>query len=227
MKNDFRYEIKFVANETNYSIFNEWFFSQSDFFKSYPERQINSLYFDDNDFTSVKDNLSGIANRKKIRLRWYGNNTQNKNNPILEIKNKNGRLGSKEHINIPSLQNNIYECKIKKIKEIIFDKSALNDYLSNKDYLPSLIVSYRRKYFENNENIRITLDSDISFSEPLFNKKITNHEKLYFNKRIIELKFSMDKKISASRLIKDLDLVPTRHSKYLTGLAMFGKVNYL
>ena len=64
MKNDFRYEIKFVANEMNYSIFNEWFFSQSDFFKSYPERQINSLYFDDNDFTSVKDNLSGIANRK-------------------------------------------------------------------------------------------------------------------------------------------------------------------
>ena len=30
-----------------------------------------------------------------------------------------------------------------------------------------------------------------------------------------------------SRFIKDLNIVPSRHSKYLSGLAMFGKVNYL
>ena len=50
MSDDLRYEIKLVANEINFSVFNKWLHIETDFFKKYPDRQINSLYFDDNNF---------------------------------------------------------------------------------------------------------------------------------------------------------------------------------
>ena len=97
MNQDFRYEIKFVANEMNFSIFNKWLFAETDCTKKYPDRQINSLYFDDKNFSCVRDNLSGVAQRKKYRLRWYGKIEQELSDPILEVKIKNGRLGSKKY----------------------------------------------------------------------------------------------------------------------------------
>ena len=88
-------------------------------------------------------------------------------------------------------------------------------------------MSYSRKYFENNNNIRVTIDNNIIFSDPSSGKLIKNHDQLLFNKRIIEFKFGVNQKDFVSRFIKDLNIVPSRHSKYLSGLAMFGKVNYL
>jgi len=222
-----RYEIKFVANEINLSIFNQWLFSETDFFKKFPDRTINSIYFDDNDFSSVRDNLSGIAQRKKYRLRWYGDEHTETTKPILETKIKNGRLGSKEYFEVLELNRNTEHLNIQQIQDIVLSQNSKKDLFINKKLNASLIVLYKRKYFENNAGLRITIDSDIFFSDPCNSKSIQNHDKLLFNKSIIELKFDLHKKNLASNLIRNLNLVPSRHSKYLSGLAMLGKVNYL
>jgi hypothetical protein len=39
--------------------------------KAYDERRVNSLYFDDLSFPAVRDNLAGISQRNKKRLRLY------------------------------------------------------------------------------------------------------------------------------------------------------------
>ena len=57
----------------------------------YPSRQINSIYFDTNNFKDFKNNFEGTVPRKKVRIRFYGNNYDIKNffklkNYYLEIK---------------------------------------------------------------------------------------------------------------------------------------------
>ena len=42
--------------------------------KKYINRNVNSIYIDDLQNTSVKDNLIGISNRSKKRFRWYSEN---------------------------------------------------------------------------------------------------------------------------------------------------------
>ena len=49
-------------------------YNSSFFFRDhYPEREVNSIYFDQN-FSSLIENIEGISNREKLRLRWYGDN---------------------------------------------------------------------------------------------------------------------------------------------------------
>ena len=86
-----RYEIKFVLNELEYHEA-KCFLKIIKAFNSFPERNVNSVYFDTLEFKSVKDNISGISERKKVRLRWY---EKAEFSPVIEIKNRFSRLGSR------------------------------------------------------------------------------------------------------------------------------------
>ena len=68
----FRIERKLNLNTLNVFSLSDIFHRQG-FKKIYPDRWVNSIYFEDQMDTSILDNLSGINNRAKIRLRWYGN----------------------------------------------------------------------------------------------------------------------------------------------------------
>ena len=65
----------------------------SSFRKIYPDRQVNNIYFDTPNYTTYTENVMGIAQRKKFRVRWYGDrrDTRTKNN--LEVKIKDYELG--------------------------------------------------------------------------------------------------------------------------------------
>ena len=87
-----RYEIKFILNEINVTTALKWLYTETSLCPSFSGRYVNSLYFDDTNFQAVKDNLTGISKRQKIRLRWYRNFDQ-VNGLALEYKNRQGRLG--------------------------------------------------------------------------------------------------------------------------------------
>ena len=63
----------------------------------YPRRQVNSIYFDDLNYSSIIQNLDGFS-EKKFRLRWYGNKFNLKNS-VLEIKEKKGFETIKKYAN--------------------------------------------------------------------------------------------------------------------------------
>ena len=87
MSDDYRYEIKFVLNEVALSRFISWVYLDTNCRKKYPERIVNSIYFDDLDFSSVSDNIAGVPNRLKTRLRWYQSESMfDKNYEIFRIK---------------------------------------------------------------------------------------------------------------------------------------------
>ena len=44
--------------------------------KIYPDRQINNIYFDSTGLQCYHDNVDGIGERKKFRVRWYGDDVK-------------------------------------------------------------------------------------------------------------------------------------------------------
>jgi len=227
MKQDYRYEIKFVLEEADFPVVERWMVERSDCSKSYPDRRVNSIYFDNVNFSSIRDNLAGVSDRVKNRLRWYGTTCKEvRKSPVLEQKIRNGRLGSKISTPVPSLKRSVNQERqsliLKKIKQSCkYDNYFLTDY-----FIPTLYVSYSRKYFESCSGLRVTIDSDILFSRLQPNKSIDNSKKVPYSKKIVEIKFNQSMKEYVSNLLRDLPLTPRRHSKYLVGMAKFNEVQY-
>jgi hypothetical protein len=66
------------------------------FRKSFPDRQINSIYLDDYSFSSLEESLEGNCIRTKTRIRWY-DIPRTQVRAVLELKKKKG-LYSWKHL---------------------------------------------------------------------------------------------------------------------------------
>lgn len=226
---NYRYEIKYSLDESMYSEVMVWLLTRTKVRKKYFPRQVNSLYFDDSNYSSIRDNIIGLSERLKYRLRWYKENDNSLlTSPKFEIKQRLGRLGKKKSIDIPTFVTKIESSSFKKIEsnlriELINSGHVFKEYLS-----PSLAVTYWREYYEDDFGLRITIDKEIKFfCVDALNSNLTKCPQSSHNRYILEIKFDANLKNYASKLISSLNLTPTRHSKYLLGLAKFGEVIYV
>ena len=88
MKQIKRYERKWICNDFNYiSVVNALLRSNFFFHMHFPKRKVNSLYFDDLNYSSIRQNLNSLSEKEKFRIRWYGP-TNNFFNPVFEIKTR-------------------------------------------------------------------------------------------------------------------------------------------
>ena len=175
---------------------------------------------DDAKLTDAKENIIGLSKRKKIRLRWYNNEFEKIK---LEKKIKNNRYNFKKIYELDAESSNIIEMnkKIHKINDKDFN------FLQNKNLFFIVGVRYLRKYFENIYGIRITLDSNISFSLMNNSKnflELNFHTKYNYN--IAEIKFSTNLLDKVKNIYSIIDKSPSRNSKYLNALAYYNLVNY-
>lgn len=218
-----RYEVKFVLNELEF-LEASYFLKSINSFNSYPNRNVNSLYFDTYNYSSIRDNISGISNRKKLRLRWYDEFL----NPSLEIKNKFSRVGNKKSYKIDFLEKKFFEkSTINELSELIFKNSKIKESFLENSFVPTLKVSYIREYYETKNGLRITLDKEIKFSQVLPNRPINFFKEISTESRVMELKFPAELKPHVVNLIRNLNLTPKRNSKYLLGMSKLGYVNYV
>jgi hypothetical protein len=222
-----RYEIKFVLNELEYSEV-KYFLKKIKSFNSFPQRNVNSLYFDSLDFNSVKDNITGVSERKKMRFRWY---EKSEFSPRIEIKNRFSRVGSKNTYLIDSV--NLEDLKVLSAREFK-NKLFKNLNFKNKEnaffykyFIPTLSVTYDRDYYETNSGLRITIDSEIKFQPVSLGRPINFHKKINYPNKVMELKFPIELKDHVQELIRSLNLIPKRHSKYLIGLSKIGYCHYV
>jgi len=225
MKPDYRYEIKFVLDNAKLSDAMQWLYNKTTATERYDKRIVNSIYFDDVGFSSVRDNLAGIAQRNKSRLRWYG--SQKNSLPMFEVKTKNGRLGYKTSYPIKSIENNLQDLNIDEItskclKDLLRHNIVFDEHLS-----PTLQVNYEREYYETHDGIRITIDQDIQFSDAQLHATLNESTLFSYPFKVMEIKFKTDMKELVSELIRPLHISPKRHSKYLIGMAMLGYVVYI
>ena len=195
----FRREIKATLSKSKLFQLINWIYDQKGEIL-YPERTINSVYFDNLNLNMYHQSVEGVLPRKKIRLRTY-----NSENSLNEIKKK-----SSLEFKISSVEGRFKFSK---------NKFLLNDIhfsINDKDYgtcYPVLNVIYKRLYFKIN-NIRLTIDRDINY-------KVVKNYKIFpyiirDNLNVVELKYQktdLDQKV--------FDFFPfqfNRFSKYCRGI---------
>ena len=204
-----RFERKWIFKSNNFLVLINALIRSNLFFRTqYPLRKVNSVYFDTYNYNSIRQNLDGVSNKKKIRIRWYGN----KNiimNPSIEIKKKRGFETQKESIRI----NELDKTKLSDLEEI---KNKLNTKLKLKKIInPILTTHYEREYLISlNGKIRATVDYNLQsiFLNNLSQVEIVKN----FNRIcILELKYptSLDKYVRKN--LKDITLRLSKNSKFV------------
>ena len=183
------------------------------FKKIYEPREISTIYLDTKNLDYLYDNLAGINNRIKSRLRFYSNMN---NKVIYEEKIKKNELGSKTKI-ILNLNGN----KKLGFKSTLNTLKKTNFYLNSKSFLnETLFVKYKRQYFSDIFGNFITIDSEIRFSDVTYFRKLIS-----YNKSLIEYK--IDETNYKNNMFYNFPQKYTRHSKYVVGMALLNKTSYV
>ena len=226
MNRDYRYEIKFVLDNSDLSKVYSWINCETFAKNSFARRKVNSLYLDDINHSSIQDNLIGISDRKKFRLRWYGDISDD-TKVSFEIKGRNGRLGWKESYEMNSLKGIFAELNLQQISKKCLKDLSINKVVIDKDIYPMLHVSYDRDYYADPEGIRMTVDTTIQFNQPMYHKVLKENLLTNYPLAVLEIKFTSDLKDQVASIVRSLDLTPKRHSKYLVGMASLGLTTYI
>jgi len=194
------------------------------FTEIYHQRYVNSLYFDTVSLANYHDNLSGIKDRMKIRIRWYGELFGKIAEPILEFKIKDGWAGWKTLYQLPALQMTAridYDMLIMAMAKIDLPEHLP---LLIKSIEPIIIIRYKRKYFSSTENnFRITIDTDLSYHAARRRDNIDSHKYADYITKILELKYQRKYDNQAEAVTNHLPFRLSKNSKYVNGISrLFG-----
>lgn len=189
--------------------------------------KIRSLYFDSINNDDYFAKISGDEVRKKIRLRIYDTKTDKVK---LEIKRK---------INISQIKETTTISKEDAIRLINKDYSVLLKYdeiahsayniMTLGQYQPVVLIDYnRRAYIHNENNIRVTLDSDIRSNEfdfNMFSDDVVMIPAFDHYNALLEVKFDGELFCWISQALVELDTTNCSISKYCSGRRFYE--NYL
>ena len=190
--NQKRHEIKFIINKKEKINF----INKNHLNKIFPDRIVESIYFDTKDLQFFSLSEEGVTPRFKIRLRGY-NNEKPSNLEIKKTKNYH-----REKIVLKNFQFNSFELH-KTLKNM-----GINNIVDQK-----IRVKYLRSYYELKDLGRITMDENIEFFNP--SKEFRNPKKI--NKIILEVKIQR-KEIDKNHVEKIINLKESRFSKYCVGI---------
>ena len=207
-----RFERKWIFKSNNYLVLINSLIRSNLFFKKHhPKRRVNSIYFDTSNYASIRENLDGVSNKKKIRLRWYGN-TDRITNPILEIKSKKGLETKKENIKISELDNLIF----RSLKNLEIIQNKINERIKTKKTIyPILTTNYDREYYISyNDKIRATVDYNL---KSRFLKNLTQMDiiKNFTKVCILELKYPIKSDQYVRSNLKHITLRLSKNSKFI------------
>ncbi|MFK7946949.1 MAG: polyphosphate polymerase domain-containing protein [Saprospiraceae bacterium] len=181
--------------------------------KIYPDRQINNIYFDSTGLQCYHDNVDGVAERKKFRVRWYGDDVREIENPNLEIKYRINEVGAKKIFPVSDFE--LFELKniTKEVSQILDKKYQLT---------PVLLNSYNRSYFGTPDGMyRITVDRNLRYFSFLSANRFIRYTTKE-NAVVMEIKYEMEDDIHTERVTQHFPLRQTKSSKYVTGVQMTG-----
>lgn len=170
----FRKELKSILTYSKKNLLQKWIFENNGEIL-YPERNINSVYYDNKNLSMYHDSVEGLVPRKKIRVRNY--------NKIPEFHLKNNKL---------ELKISSAEGRFKKIDNL--KSFNLLSYAVKDDQYglckPIICVSYKRTYYKINK-YRLTIDKDINYRKISFGR-ISNFN-IKDPNSVVEIKYSGQK----------------------------------
>jgi SPX domain protein involved in polyphosphate accumulation len=217
---DERHERKCVLAAADYDLLTSWIDRQEMAFRrTYPQRVVQSLYFDSHSLDDFGDTLSGVGDRKKVRLRWYGGDCRVRQ-AVLEVKCKRNMLGVKLSypMDLPAPLSSInLELLVKLIAQRLPEEVRAGVEYANQAVA---LVEYKREYFASwDQRVRITLDRDLRVYDQLDSGHINDARVSPLPElAVLELKYAaeIDHEVRAS-----LEALPhrlSRFSKYSIGV---------
>jgi hypothetical protein len=187
--------------------------SRFGFREIYTERTVNNVYFDTPLFRFFHENVQGVPDRMKVRLRWYGDG------PLegacrLEIKRKTGLVGTKEVYPVSLGAGGIMAfgllAGLGLPPEVLHEMSEVRPVLFNR---------YRRRYFLSADGrFRVTIDHELRYSAPsaLCRGGCPGSPDVM---SVLELKYDRDDDPDAAQVASDIPFSLSKKSKYVTGIA--------
>jgi len=223
-KHNYRYERKFtVPNTHDFKTIEHQIKQNRHLFREvFHERQVNNIYFDSQGYNYYSDNVLGVSDRKKIRIRWYGDTFGKIETPVLEIKFKKGLVGDKWSYKLKSfILNDKFTSAY--IQKIFTDSSLPKPILENlKMVLPMLLNSYSRRYYLSaNNKFRTTVDFNLLYYR--IDKRFNNFnlKPVKDENKVVELKYGLDDDNSASAISTQFSFRLNKNSKYVNGINAF------
>ncbi len=202
-----RYERKYRIDGQFYeTVLHEMMSNPAVFRFKFPDRTVNSIYYDNVEFKALKENLQGIRNRVKYRIRWYGEDLSNLKRPVLEKKIKINMLGRKEYEPLDDFN-------LMKDLERISEEPTLK-----KNELQAVtLVRYERTYLQSfDDKIRATIDRNIQYykiqSDHFVNVPTMDHA------LILELKHEECDTELADYCLQSIPYRLTKNSKYVSAI---------
>ena len=224
---NYRYERKFRPETLDLPQIKNIVLSSKAFFRSiHHPRYINNIYIDTTELDAFYENTMGKADRKKYRIRWYGDVFGKTSGAIFEIKIKNAYLGTKKSFFL---------------KDFIIDKNFSNQQLFailKNSKVPieilndiagmemKLLNRYQRSYYiDVSGKFRLTTDSGIQYFrvQENFNQFV---DSCTDREVVVEVKYDEADNRAASGVINTIPFRMTRNSKYIDGISKFYEVTF-
>ncbi|MEM7656642.1 MAG: polyphosphate polymerase domain-containing protein [Bacteroidota bacterium] len=178
----------------------------------YPPRQINNIYFDTQNLATFHQNIAGQNERKKFRVRWYGETSGPIQQPQFEIKIKHNELGTKETSQLAKFD-------LQDLKETT---QAVNQLLPQRQgvVIPALLNAYRRSYWISMDGqFRVTIDHAMRYHSLLMGQGF--HRFLHQDPAIIlEVKYEQITDERVNFITQHMPFRQAKHSKYVQGVLM-------
>lgn len=221
MRQVFRKEIKYIIQERDFVRIKDRlgaFMTPDPHGKTIPGTyNVRSLYFDSAGDRDLHDNLDGVMEKRKIRVRTY--DTQS-DFALLEYKCKSGSdswkrsmiISKKEALAMEAHQYGFLLERDEELATFLFDKMERNIYR------PRTVVDYDRTAFLYPvSNVRITYDHNIRGSMSptgLYDLSTPLYPAMPFGCGVLEVKYNDFLVSPLQRVISLLDQLPTASSKY-------------
>lgn len=217
---NYRYERKFtITNSSSAQVLHSIKNHPAFFRPIFQPRQINNIYLDDQKLSFFTNNRVGIAKRKKVRIRWYGDLFGKTPQPKLEYKLKDGLLGDKWIFELPEFTIDPgFDCRsITKLFSEAVLPTPINEDLH--PLRPSLLNTYHRSYFLSADGkFRITLDESMAyyrFDYPRAHFMAVHRTPHDF---IVELKYLPAEDKLAHKISEKFPFRMDKSSKYVNGI---------
>ncbi len=219
-KTEFRYERKFLVDQLDPAQVRAMVKRHPGmFYEPYPPRYVNNLYLDTKSMDNYFDNVNGVGDRRKVRIRWYADLFQDVETPALEFKLKQGLVGVKHVYRLAPF-----------VMDRRFDQRCCQEIWRQSDLPPRvahtmralnvvLCNRYRRRYFATRDRqFRLTIDTEMTFYQVKRTNNCFLHRHVDYTHIVVELKYleSMDEQ--AQRMAAYFPFIVTKSSKYVAGI---------
>ncbi len=181
---------------------------------------IRSQYYDSLGDRDLYDNLDGMMEKQKIRVRIYSTDSDTAK---LEYKTKSGSDGVKYSINITREEALLMEKR--EFDFLLNHPEPLAKQLYVKimqyAYMPKTIIEYNRiAYMHEVCDLRITFDTEVrvaTIPQGIFSEELSYIPIMDETMGVLEIKYNGGLPAVFKKLVQEIDRLPEANSKYTKG----------